>query len=102
MKRTVESVFAVAITVAIFGFFPFASFRDTTGTLADGHSGFETGVHRQPNGVYRVRALTRMPNMKAEVIRWWRFAIDLMTHAIEEILSNANAIGVSAPLASYG
>ena len=31
-----------------------------------------------------------------------RFAVDLMTHAIEEILSNANAIGVSAPLASYG
>ena len=64
------SVFVVA-AVAIFGWNPFASYRDTSGILADGYSDFETGVHRQPNGVYRVRALTRMPNVKAEMIRWW-------------------------------
>jgi hypothetical protein len=64
------SVFVVA-AVAIFGWNPFASYRDTSGILADGYTEFETGVHRQPNGVYRVRALTRMPNVKAEMVRWW-------------------------------
>jgi len=71
MKRVVGIVSAVTVTVAIFGCLPFSSYRDTSGILADGYSEFETGVHRQPNGVYRVRALTRMPKVKAEMVRWW-------------------------------
>ena len=71
MKRTFWIAVAVALWIAAFGWNPFADQRDTSGILADGYTEFETGVHRQPNGVYRVRALTRMPNVKAEMVRWW-------------------------------
>ena len=63
MKRAIWVGLAIAVVIAIFGWNPFASYRDTSGILADGYTEFETGVHRQPNGVYRVRALTRMPNV---------------------------------------
>lgn len=71
MKRAVSIMVTIAVGVAFFGCNPLARYRDTSGILADGYSQFETGVHRQLNGVYRVRALTRMPNVKAEMIRWW-------------------------------
>ena len=71
MKRAIWVGLAIAVVIAIFGWNPFSSYRDTSGILADGYTEFETGVHRQPNGVYRVRALTRMPNVKAEMVRWW-------------------------------
>lgn len=70
-KRVILIVLLVIAVVAIFGWNPFSSHRDTSGVLADGYTGFETGIHRQSNGVYRVRALTRMPDVKAEMVRWW-------------------------------
>lgn len=77
-KRVIGLVAMLAITIAIFGWNPFSSYRDISGILVDGYSGFETGVTRQPNGVYRVRALTRMPDVKAKMVRWW-FADYLQT-----------------------
>ena len=59
------------LVVAIFGWNPFAGYRDTSGVLEDQYSSLETGFQRQPNGVYRVRAITRMPNVKAKMVRWW-------------------------------
>ncbi len=70
----------IIILFALFGWNPFSPHRDTSGILDDGYSGFETGVHRQPNGVYRVRALTRMPDVKADMVRWW-FADYMQTTA---------------------
>lgn len=70
-KRTFWIAALLAMMVAIFGWNPFSAHRDTSGVLVSGYSGFETGVHRQPNGVYRVRALTRMPDVKADMVRWW-------------------------------
>ncbi|PJI86471.1 hypothetical protein BC777_2841 [Yoonia maricola] len=64
-------VAAAAMIFAIFGWNPFAQYRDTSGLLTEGYSKFETGVKRQPNGVYRVRALTRMPGVTPEMVRWW-------------------------------
>lgn len=61
----------VAVQIAVFGWNPFSPFRDTTGLLDKGYSRFETGIKRQPNGVYRVRALTRMPGVSPEMVRWW-------------------------------
>ena len=78
MKRTFGILAGLAVVVAIFGWNPFAAHRDVSGVLDEGYSGFETGVHRQPNGVYRVRVLTRMPDVKAEMVRWW-FADYLQT-----------------------
>ncbi len=70
----------MAITIAIFGWNPFSVHRNTSGILDDGYSGFENGIDRQPNGVYRVRALTRMPDVKAKMVRWW-FADYMQTTA---------------------
>ena len=71
MKRVFWILLAIAVAVAVFGWNPFSSYRDTSGLLADEDTGFETGVHRQPNGVYRVRALTRMKEVKARMVKWW-------------------------------
>lgn len=80
MKRAIWIAALFGLALALFGWKPFSAHRDTSGILAKDYSGFETGVHRQPNGVYRVRALTRMPEVKAHMVRWW-FADYLQTTA---------------------
>ncbi|MEP2990566.1 MAG: hypothetical protein ABJN65_08600 [Parasphingorhabdus sp.] len=80
MKKFIWMIALIALTVALFGWNPFSANRDTSGVLGDGYSDLETGVHRQPNGVYRVRALTRMPSVKAKMVRWW-FADYMQTTA---------------------
>ncbi|MEP3050993.1 MAG: hypothetical protein ABJP48_07805 [Erythrobacter sp.] len=70
-KRYVGLIGLLLVGFAIFGWNPFAADRDTSGVLAQGYAGFETGSERQANGVYKVRALTRMPGVKAEMVRWW-------------------------------
>lgn len=70
-KRGVLIAVILGVAFAIFGWNPFASNRDISGVLNDGYTGFETGVARQSNGVYQVRALTRMPDVKAKMVRWW-------------------------------
>ncbi len=80
MTRVLTAAGAVLLLVLLFGWNPFSGHRDTTGVLAEGYTGFETGVKRQPNGVYRVRALTRMPGVKADMVRWW-FADYMQTTA---------------------
>lgn len=64
-------VLILVLAVAVIGWNPFAAKRDLSGLLADDYSGFETGVQRQANGVFRVRALTRMPKVKAAMVRFW-------------------------------
>jgi len=71
MKKILYLIGALSTLFLIFGINPFSIHRDTTGVMSPGYTGFETGVHRQSNGVYRVRALTRMPNVKAEMVEWW-------------------------------
>lgn len=61
----------VCVLIFKFGFNPFAAYRNTSGVLDPGYTDLETGVKRQANGVYRVRALTRMPDVKADMVRWW-------------------------------
>ena len=71
MKKALSISLVVAVWVALFGWNPFSSYRDVSGIISDGYTTFETGAYRQPNGVYVVRALTRMPNVKAEMVKWW-------------------------------
>jgi hypothetical protein len=70
-KRWFAIIAVVLLAFGIFGWNPFAAHRDVSGILDEGYTGFETGVERQSNGVYKVRALTRMPEVKAEMVRWW-------------------------------
>lgn len=64
-------VLALVLVVALFGLNPLVGFEDADTVVAPGYSGAETAVRRLPNGVYLVRALTRMPQVKAEMVRWW-------------------------------
>ena len=70
-KRWIAIAAVIQLAIGIWGWNPFAPHRDISGVLDDGYSEFETGVERQTNGVYKVRALTRMPDVKAEMVRWW-------------------------------
>jgi hypothetical protein len=71
-KRLIVIVIAL-IALAKWGLNPFAPHMDTADVLAgaDQYTALETGVHRQGNGVYVVKALTRMPNVKAKMVKWW-------------------------------
>jgi hypothetical protein len=71
LRSIIATSALVAALLAIFGWNPFVSFPDADTVLEDRYSSLETGVVRQPNGVYRVRALSRMPGMKAHMVRWW-------------------------------
>ncbi|GAB5452533.1 MAG: hypothetical protein Hals2KO_28610 [Halioglobus sp.] len=71
MRRNIAIIAVAAILLAIFGWNPFLVYPDADTVVAEGYASPETGVVRQGNGVYRVRALTRMPNVKAHMVRWW-------------------------------
>lgn len=60
---------ALFAIVAIFGVPPFSG--GPTAGYAEGEPGFETGVKRLPNGIYEVSALTPMPGVTPEMVRWW-------------------------------
>ena len=62
-------IFAVALVMGIFGLPPFNG--GPSAGYAEGEPGFEKGVKRQPNGIYEVSALTPMPGVTPEMVRWW-------------------------------
>lgn len=61
----------LAIMLSVFGWNPFAPYRDTSTLYEVGYRVLETGSERQGNGIYLVKALTRMPDVKAKMVRWW-------------------------------
>lgn len=70
MKRwIVLGGFAILAIIAIFGVPPFSG--SPTAGYAEGEPGFKTGVKRLPNGIYEVSALTPMPGVTPEMVRWW-------------------------------
>ena len=71
MKRLLIIGGLVLMGLAIFGLNPFAKAMDPEETLDPGYLEEETGVSRLPNGTYKVFALTRMPKVKAHMVRWW-------------------------------
>ena len=62
---------AAGVTVALFGWRPFESHINAAETIEAGYTSFESGARRLPDGTYQVSALTRMPNVKAHMVRWW-------------------------------
>ena len=62
-------IFAVALVMGIFGLPPFNG--GPSAGYAEGEPGFETEVKRLPNGIYEVSALTPMPGVTPEMVRWW-------------------------------
>lgn len=60
---------AVLAMVAIFGVPPFGG--GPNADYAEGEPGFKSEVRRLPNGIYEVSALTPMPGVTPEMVRWW-------------------------------
>lgn len=60
---------ALLAIVAIFGIPPFGG--GPTPGYAEGEPEFKTEVKRLPNGIYEVSALTPMPGVTPEMVRWW-------------------------------
>lgn len=73
MKKVwiIGGVAGLFLYVAYVGLNPFTKAIDPSPLLADGYTDFETGVRRLPNGTLEVAALTRMPDVRAEMVRWW-------------------------------
>ena len=68
----------LALLIALFGWNPLYRDHTAEAVLSGGYTDLESGVKRLPNGIYLVRALTRMPGVKADMVRWW-FADYLQT-----------------------
>ena len=71
IKPTLVSLSLLLVLVAIFGLNPFATYIDAKETLEPGYTDFETGAKRLANGTYQISALTRMPGVEPEMVRWW-------------------------------
>lgn len=78
LKFSILGATILVLWVALFGVNPFARSIDASQTIEPGYTSLESGVHRLPNGTLRVSALTRMPGVRAEMVRWW-FADFLQT-----------------------
>ena len=78
LKRVLLIVALVILVVALWGTNPLGGGIDADEAIAPGYGAFETGVRRMPNGTLQVSALTRMPGVKARMVRWW-FADFLQT-----------------------
>lgn len=70
MKRWfIAGGIALLAMIAVFGTPPFGG--GPTPDYAEGAPGFKTEVKRLPNGIYEVSALTPMPDVTPEMVRWW-------------------------------
>lgn len=80
MKIILSCVLGAILLIAIFGVNPWATSAKSKTLLSTTYTELETGVERKANGIYEVRALTRMPGVSADMVRWW-FADYLQTTA---------------------
>jgi len=72
MKKRIFTLLAlIGLGIAIFGLPPFSGGPDGDYLKAENAKDFKTEVHRHPNGIYEVSALTPMPNVTPEMVRWW-------------------------------
>ncbi|MAN63570.1 MAG: hypothetical protein CMI60_16675 [Parvibaculum sp.] len=71
MKMVMGFLAGAVLVIAIWGWAPFSDTIDPDDALAPGYDRLETGVERLSDGTYHVSALTRMPGVKAEMVKWW-------------------------------
>ena len=69
MKKWIVGILGLAMFPAIFGLPPFSG--GPTPEFAEGRTDFKSEVKRLPNGVYEVSALTKMPGVSPDMVRWW-------------------------------
>ena len=67
-KRFLTIAILFAYMMAVFGWQPFGG--EPTSGYAEGNDGFASEMRRLPNGVFEVSALTPMPGVTTEMLRW--------------------------------
>jgi hypothetical protein len=70
-KRILGAVVVLALGVAAFGLPPFTGGPSAEYLEDDRRADFKTETRRHANGVYEVSALTPMPGVTPEMVRWW-------------------------------
>jgi hypothetical protein len=71
MKYYVNVVLVLLIIISIFGFQPFRQTIDAEKTLVEDTGVYATEVRRLPDATYLVAVRTPMPEVKADMVRWW-------------------------------
>ena len=70
-KFIIYSSIALLIIVSIYGLQPFNQFIDADKTLVEESGVYATQVIRLPDATYLVAVRTPMPEVKADMVRWW-------------------------------
>jgi len=71
MKYYVNVFLVLLIIISIFGLQPFRQTIDAEKTLAEDTGVYATEVRRLPDATYLVAVRTPMPEVKADMVRWW-------------------------------
>ena len=71
MKYYVNIFLVLLIIISIFGLQPFRQTIDTEKTLVEETGVYATEVSRLPDATYLVAVRTPMPEVKADMVRWW-------------------------------
>ena len=71
MKYYVNVFLVLLIIISIFGLQPFRQTIDAEKTLVEGTGVYVTEVRRLPDATYLVAVRTPMPEVKADMVRWW-------------------------------
>ena len=71
MKYCVNVILLLLIIISIFGLQPFRQTIDTEKTLVEDTGVYATEVRRLPDATYLVAVRTPMPEVKADMVRWW-------------------------------
>jgi hypothetical protein len=70
-KLITYSFLALLIIISVFGLQPFRQTVDADKTLVEQTGVYATEVRRLPDATYLVSVRTTMPNVKADMVRWW-------------------------------
>jgi hypothetical protein len=71
MKYYVNVFLVLLIIISIFGLQPFRQTIDAEKTLVEDTGVYATEVRRLPDATYLVAVRTPMPEVKADMVRWW-------------------------------
>ena len=70
-KLITYSFLTLLIIISVFGLQPFRQTVDADKTLVEQTGVYATEVRRLPDATYLVSVRTTMPNVKADMVRWW-------------------------------
>ena len=70
-KPIIYSLLALSVVISVFGLQPFQQTIDAEKALVKQTGVYATEVRRLPDASYLVAVRTSMPEVKADMVRWW-------------------------------